>query len=148
MSNKLFGYDEKCNSFAAFVYYVHILGDYEEAYKKEGGHTVFRMIPLVKGRGEYGLIEEFERHLTVLFSDQLDGGYSRTYNSLMTELRLLEDDANRIYTSDTDLSNNYERYHEYLGYAHKLLETLKEYVPLLFKNEDFFKRVFYKHLTG
>ena len=145
LSNKLLGYDEKCNSFAAFVYYVHILGDFEEVYQKEGGHNVFGMIPLVKGRSEYGLIEEFEKHLTVLFSDQQNGGYSRTYNSLMTELKLLKDDVNRIYTSDTELSNDYEKYHEYLGYAHKLLDILKEYVPLLLKNETFFQKVFYKN---
>ncbi len=140
MSGKFFSdYDEQCEGLAALIYYVHVLGDhiYNEHYNSK-----YKEIPLVKGDGEFGIIEELEKYSSMLFSDHS----SRTYTSYISELESIKDSVDDIYTSAADLEDE-EVYAEYHQYAIDIMDCLKEYIPLLLKKETFFQEVFYPELV-
>lgn len=145
LSGKLFfGYADKCIAFSRLLYYVHILGDYEEIYQKDFAYSNHRMIPLIKVNNQFGLIEEFEDCFEILFADQKD---SRVYGNLKTELEKLKKDIATIYSGESDLSGNPDKYRRYAGYSHDLLSVLIDSVPLLLKKEEFFQKVFYKNMV-
>ena len=143
-SGKLwFPYDEQCNSFAAYIYYVHILGDYIHDGESEASFHDYGMIPLVDSDGIEGMIDEIEKHSKILFSKQEngDGLQKRNYNEFLDELDRIRSDINRVFYSKQDLYNS-ETYKQYANYASELMECLKAYTPILIKEEDFFKKVF------
>lgn len=130
-------YDEKCNSFAALVYYVHIIVDHtsNQRFYKE-----YEEIPLIKGKYDsFGIIEELEKHCGILFSDIKD---TKEYNRLMLDLKERKRAIRKVYLSRNDLFNeeNYEIYH---GEANRLMEDLKSDIPKLLEKEKFFSEVFY-----
>ncbi len=144
LSGKLFfGYADKCIAFSKLLYYVHILGDYEEIYKNKHSYSNHRMIPLIKTNSQFGLIEELEDCFEVLFADQED---SRVYGNLKMELKESKNNIASIYSGENDIKGNPDNYKKYTEYAHNLLESLIKYMPLLLKKEEFFQKVFYTNM--
>ena len=132
-----FGFDEKCNSMSALIYYVHIIHDHET---NEVFHKEYNEIPLVKGRGDqFGIIEELEKHCSVLFQENKD---TKEYHKLMNHLKERKKSIQKVYSSRNDLfdEDNYEAYHKESA---ELMKVLKSDIPRLLEMEDFFVKVFY-----
>ena len=130
------GYDDKCNSFSALIYYVHILQDH--ATNKEF-QSNYHEIPLAKGRGDkYGIVEELEKHCEILFADFDD---SKEYRTLFNDLVFYKRSIQKIYSSRSDLED-VEKYDKYRQAAEDLLKTLEKDIPPLMKKEDFFRKAF------
>ena len=135
----LFGYNDKCNSLAGIIYYVHILGDYEEAdnYKK-----IAYLTPLA-GKAEiateqdkdYDMITSLKSYITILFADQ-------DTKDIIRELEKIEKKAGKIYRSPGGVNTD-EEFGEYHGCAVEILEILKKYIPGMLRKETFFTDVFY-----
>lgn len=137
--NELFGkVSEKCNSFSALVYYVHILGDHiaKDSYKIND-----LTMPLARehaSENNLDLFWEIKVHSQKLFSDQKN---SINYSSFIQELDVLAIEARTLVGTKGGI--NESNFPEYHGYAVKLMDTLKTHIPHLLKNEDFFKTQFY-----
>ena len=138
----LFGYDEKCESLAGIIYYVHILGDYNEAdnYKK------ISLLTDLAGRDnandddkDYDMITSLKGYIEILFADQES---STDYKDLMDGLDDIADDAGALVKSVGGVNSD-EEFEEYHQYADDIMELLVEHMPTLLKNEEFFKNVFY-----
>lgn len=128
-------YDKKCVSFAALMYYVHILGDHSgNTYTTDPDR-----IPL--GHRNYGetnrdIIFDLQKHLAVIFAAQAD---SDTYKKLMDELSREGKEIRQLAQSRITK----EDYLQYQEYASSVVDILATYVPKLLENEDFFANVFY-----
>lgn len=132
-------YCDQCNSFSALVYYVHVLGDHMSAdsYKIRD-----LTIPFARAHGSDtnpDVFSELEKHFKILFSDQKN---SFTYMSLKQEMDVLAEEA-RTLAGSTGGINTDEKFQQYQNYEEKLMNVLINYVPLLLKNEAFFKNEFY-----
>ena len=138
LSGKAFiGYDDRCNSLSALIYYVHIIHDHEE---NEKFNNKYEEIPLIKGKGDqFGIIEELEKHCEILFADVKD---SKEYHNLASHLKERKRSIRKVYNSRYDLNNenNYEVYHKE---ATALMNNLKSDIPKLLGKEKFFTDVFY-----
>ncbi len=134
-SGKLFfDYDDQCKGMAALIYYVHIIGDH---ISNENYNSTYEEIPLVKGTGDYGIIEDLEKYSELLFTDH----DSRNYKEFIYELEELKESIEDIYDSPSDLEDP-EVYKQYREYAEDLMNILKDYVPGLLEKEKFFSDVF------
>lgn len=130
------GYNDQCNSLAGIIYYVHILGDYAEADKKEK----IQQLATLAGRTDgCDMIPALQEYIGVLFADQQS---SRDYKELMDGLDDIADRAAPIYRS-TGGVNTDEEFQKYHQYAEDLMGLLQKHMPGLLKNEEFFKKVFY-----
>ena len=138
LSGKLFwGYDERCNSLAALIYYVHIIHDHKT---NQVFHKEYQEIPLIKGRhDQYGIIEELEKHCSVLFADVDD---TKEFHVLMNDLKERKRSIQKVYSSRNDLFDE-DKYEIYHNEANKLMENLERDIPKLLKMEKFFTKVFY-----
>lgn len=138
----MFGYGDKCNSLAGIIYYVHILGDYAEAntYKK------IVLLTDLAGRNnandddkDYDMITSLKEYIEILFEEQSS---TTEYKNLMEGLNDIEKKASKLVQSVGGVNTD-EEFEEYHQYAADMLELLKENVPTLLKNEEFFNKVFY-----
>ncbi|MBE5837505.1 hypothetical protein [Butyrivibrio sp.] len=134
------GYDEKCKSLAGIIYYVHILGDYDEADK----YTKIDVLPrlagnMLKDPNKEAMIPSLKKYIEVLFSDQKT---DENYKDLMNGLEKIEKEAFKIEDTIGGVNSDeeFEKYHEY---ANEVLELLIKHMPKLLKNEKFFSDVFY-----
>lgn len=132
----MLGYDDKCNSFSAFIYYIHILHDHRT---NNEFHSNYYEIPLVKGRGDkYGIVEEIEKHCKILFADYDD---TKEYRKLIMDLEYHKKSIQKIYSSRSDLADS-ENYEKYRLAAENLMKTLVDDIPVLMKKEKFFSKAF------
>lgn len=132
-------FDKKCESFAAFTYYVHILGDYLE--HEEYATTVEDMIPFASKKTSKNptLISELKKHIEILFVDQKDS--SKYYKRLMDGIDKIDRKASRYCGHKCNkIENNYDNIR---NQAEELEDLLITYVPKLLKKEKFFNKVFY-----
>ena len=136
LSGKFGRYSKQCDAFCALIYYVHIIGDHID---NETYHRSYQEIPLVKGAGNSGIIEDLLKYSPILFKNQVED--NRTYASYITRLNDLKSEIDDIYYYPSDLEDDdvYAQYHEC---AEKLMECLQDYVPLLIAKEPFFRKVF------
>jgi len=153
------GYTEQCNSFSAFLYYLHILGEYEKMSKdlssptstrKEFSQITEDIIPLAKMMPtdfSPDVFWELEKHLPVIFASQKESG-SRVYSDMMQSLQILATEARAFALDNNDFYEpTADAVASYCQYAVKLIEILKESVPDLLKKESFFSAVFYPENT-
>lgn len=139
----IFGkYDKQCDAFCALIYYVHVIGDH---ISNTTYHSNYEEIPLVKGYGKYGIIEELLKYSPILFEHQVND--NPTYDSYITALKDLQSKIDDIYYYPDDLDDP-EIYSQYHDSAKQLMDCLEDYVPLLIKKEPFFRKVFYPELEG
>ncbi len=132
----IIGYSEKANSLAGIIYYVHILGDYDEAdnYKK------IALLTDIAGRSDQNdMITALRSYAQILFKDQ---NKTMDYKDLMEGLDRIEEDASRLVNS-TGGVNSDEEFQEYHQCALDLLDLLTNHIPNLLKKEKYFAQVFY-----
>lgn len=128
---------EKRDSFCAFLYYIHILGDHIEA--KEYNQLEY-VVPLVCLDETPSLISEIKKHLNIMFYAQKS---SYTYLALIGELDNLESKAKHLMGSQGGI-NTEEKFKEYHQCAEDVMSTLKDFLPTLFKKESFSSGLFKK----
>ena len=131
------GPSEQCDAFCAVVYYVHILGDHLEGDKPDK-LTALEPLAQYESLSSPGIIPELQEYLQVLFFDQKN---TRTFMSLMQELDMLGREAEKVYYSWGGIDSE-EKCAINMKNAEALLELLGDKVPILLRNEDFFKQVF------
>ncbi|SFG31053.1 DNA/RNA non-specific endonuclease [Oribacterium sp. WCC10] len=82
------------------------------------------------------LIYEVNKHLAVLFDDQKNSGI---YNTMMGDINTIAYETRSIGTNG---DNSASQYLKMKNYEYQYYKTLKLYVPMLLRNEEFFKSVF------
>lgn len=150
-----FGYDKKCESFSAFLYYLHILGEFEElneklnspSYSRTSYDEIFSdVLPLARmyPADKYpDVFWELEKHLPVIFQTHKENG-SRVYINMMQDIQILATEARRFALENNDFDKpSADVVAEYCRYGVKLIEILQNTVPELLKDEEFFASVFY-----
>lgn len=131
------GHSDKCNALAGIIYYVHILGDYDEAEKKE---SIGKLTDLAGRNDGNNMISELIEYCEILFSSQKK---SCIYKKLIKELKNIEKSASKLLKSEGGITD--EKFNEYHECAAEVMQTLKDNIPSLLKNEKFFKEVFYSN---
>ena len=133
-------HDIKCEYFCGIIYYVHILGDYMQA---DNYSKLEYLVPLSgSGNGVY-MTSDLKEYIKVLFEDQ---SHSTDYVELLKGIEKIEKRAKPIQQS-TGGVNSDEEFTEYHKCAEDLLELMKKHIPVLLKNEEFFREVFYPDVT-
>lgn len=131
-----FGYAQKCNSFAALVYYVHVLGDHEalESYKN------IAMMQLAQPHPDQSpdIYSELKYHLQILFADQVS---THKYKAFMQELDT-QAEAARMLAASTGGTNTDEKFLVYEAQVESLLTLLQDYVWQMLEEETFFTDIF------
>ena len=131
------GHSDKCNALAGIIYYVHILGDYDEAEKKE---SIGKLTDLAGRNDGNNMISELIEYCEILFSSQKK---SCIYKKLIKELKNIEKSASKLLKSEGGITD--EKFNEYHECTAEVMQTLKDNIPSLLKNEKFFKEVFYSN---
>jgi hypothetical protein len=131
----------KVDSLGAIIYYTHILRDHNADAKS----TYTDRIP-ISPRPDYRfnrsgpnsnnptIYTELLYHLPRLFREQLDAVEYRMLLSYLTVRR------SREFSTGTTIPD--EEYEQLQAFALETLEVLCQFVPILLRNESFFKRVF------
>ena len=144
--------EEICDSFAAILYYVHLLGDMQEDSSRTERDQV---IPLIEKHGMSDLLNykanrdiftELNHYLPILFENRINKTNKSIYDRMMKRIKKLYSKAKQ------DMKNNSaedkEEYQNNLtpdqldSYSKKLLDILKENMPILLE-QTLFKGVFY-----
>ena len=156
---KDYGYTEQCNSFSAFLYYLHILGEYEKMSKdlsspantrKDFSQITGDIIPLAKMMPtdlSPDVFWELEKHLPIIFASQKENG-SRVYSDMMQDLRILAAEARTFALDNNDFYEpTADVIASYCHYADELIDILENSIPELLEKEEFFAKVFYPETT-
>lgn len=130
--------NEQCEAFCALVYYIHILGDYEEA--KSYSSEFQQLIPLVRNPEDTtapAMIDEIIALIPILFDSQ-----PWSTPVLIQELERIKANAEKIMFVQGGIrtQEQFDAYHEC---AMELIEALEDYIPGMLKNTDFFSKAFY-----
>ncbi len=137
--SKDFGYSAKCDAFAAFLYYLHVLGDYTASDKKR---VLGNVIPLARLNPEIGnedIFFEIERVLPLVL-ERAATENDIAYCGLIQDIKAMHKIGIR-YEKNGGVTD--ENFSDYKALAIKLLEKLESKVPGLLKNEPYFKKIFY-----
>ena len=140
------GYTDQCESFAAFIYYIHILGDYlvaGDSNASSGNIKLYTkndqdlgdMIDFINN-SDNNLVSEINKHLLVIFKDQ------KEVDKLVKELDEIGRKAKKIYNSVDGSEIRGESFDAMYEYVKEYRNTLKKYVPDMLQKEPFFNNVF------
>jgi len=130
--NGFFGhYNDKCDSFCALVYYIHILGDCIDYSDKNDGLSddVIPLVDINPSLQNPDVFYELKYYLGILFSDQTD---KLSYISMMQEIENYEIEARDV------ISRNNVDANELATIEDDLMQTLTNYVYPLLQNEKFY----------
>ena len=139
---------DKCESFAAFTYYIHILGDYlyigdptsnkniENRYYTKNDNDFGDMIDFVNNSDD-NLVDEMNKHLKVIFKDQ-----DNEVKKLTDELDSIKNDALEIYNDVDGSTIKGKPFDDMYAQLEKYRDTLRKYVPSMLKKEPFFSDAF------
>ncbi len=146
--SKDFGFDEQCDAFAAFLYYLHILGEYvpgkepkDNGNKIDKSATIEGTIPLTRlhpGEGNEDVFWELERILPIVCNASVKAG---DYSGLEVDIKMLEQEARELG------GINDENLQQYRDIVTRLLGHLKSKIPGMLQKEPFFSEVFYPDMT-
>ena len=135
------GNKEKRESFCAIIYYIHILGDRLSDKK----YYVNTEIMELGGRtDELDITNELIKHFEILFKD-IKNTHRHKYQHVISKLELYNSKISELmkeYEKDGKMSD--ENFKLYQKYAEDINEVLRDNLPEMLKNEDFFSEVFYK----
>lgn len=141
-----FPYDEKCDSFAALVYYIHILGDYKtDKNSKYPTPNIVSFATITPSENNTDIFFELTKHLSILFSDQQD---KEIYKFLMRELNIQGENARNFDSKISNMNSTEKKdrqeeiQKEYEKYVSQLKHLLIDNIPKLLREEEFFKKVF------
>ena len=93
-------------------------------------------------RKKVDLIYELSKHFEVLFEDQKS---TSTYTSMMNDINSMANEARSIGSRGEKTAQIYLKQK---SFAYKLLEILRNNLPLLLQKEKFFKSAFGKKLAN
>ncbi len=130
--NGWFGYyNDKCDSFCALVYYIHILGDCIDYSDKNDGLSddVIPLVAVNPSLQEPDVFYELKHYLGILFSGQKN---TTSYSSMMQEIENYEINARAI------ISGNTVDAFELATIEDDLMQALSNYVYPLLQNEQFY----------
>ncbi len=132
------GSAQQQENFCILLYYTHVIGDHLAAKKYQ---DLAYVAPLVRpnDRDNPGVIPELMSCFEVLFESQ-SGSY--TYITLMQEMDNLRSRSAKLEQSTGGINTD-EMFTEYHQCVIDLLTTLKDYVPKLLENEEFFRDTFF-----
>ena len=139
--NKVFDFNgdiAKKESFAKFLYYIHILGDHtdDSSYMIDNGLKMD-----VGGRKDkYDIIHELLDIFKVLFKEQI---HTHKYRSLTSNLEQINSKYSQLVGSEGGINSD-EKFELHQGYLEDLMDILTYYIPEMLKDEAFFADVFYK----
>lgn len=138
----ILGFDEKCNSMAGIIYYIHILGDYDEpkTYKStitQLTRLACRSNPSEKDK-DYDMIYSLKKYVENLFSDQKS---DPAYKDLMKGFTDIEKKVKPLVSTDGLVK--VDKFEEYKNCVKDTITLLQKDLPVLLKNEEHFKKVFY-----
>lgn len=136
-SNAISGYDPKCESFSALLYYVHILGDHNDdsSYKIQNGLK----IALGGREDKVDIVHELLKHLDIIFHAQR---FSPKYLLFIAKINSINRRIGRLVDSEGGINSD-EKFEKYHALGEELMNTLKKNIPELLENEEFFSAVFY-----
>lgn len=131
----IFGYDKKCDSLCAIIYYVHLLGDYDEA---DSSKKITLLAPLAgikeidkqTDEDALGMIPELEAAIEVLFEGE-------DYDGLIKELERIYKKARKLEPTVSE-----EEFDEYKKCSEEIMKALQKEMPDLLKTQEFFTDVF------
>lgn len=128
-------YDDQCDAFAAFLYYLHILSDYKYYEGDKKDTLTNQVMPLVADTDseEGDIFSELQRILPIVFQASVK---DKDYFGLETTIKMLENDVRGLENIDDD---NFQQHHDIVE---KLFKHLKSIVPGLLQKEPFFNKVF------
>ena len=139
---RIYGYDQRCDSFCALVYYTHILEDYlHDDYNKSqyNGHKILFASDTCN-EDAHTLISEI-----IFYSKQIFIHKEQKhpeYDTFERKLRELNDNTYYLIGKDGSIDeDNYEKFHKN---AEELEEILHENINYLLKKEKWFSDVFGK----
>lgn len=144
--------EEICDSFAAILYYVHLLGDMQEDSSRTERDQV---IPLIEKHGlsdifihkpNKDIFIELYHYLSVLFEGRVNKTYLSYYNRMMRKIKDLYSEAKKDMRSNDDeviKENENNLTSEQLDYySRELLKALSSNMPILLEH-TLFSGVFY-----
>ena len=149
-----FGYTKECDRLAKYIYYIHILGDYEQTLDDYigclSGERGIRGVseemidfanPLFEVNGEADLFSELQDCIEVLFKE-IGGGL---YSSLENELGVTAKDV-RYFAGANPWKSQLELgvAQQYLDYIKYLYNLMVSRVPNLLERKEYFTKVFPK----
>ena len=145
LPRKIFGItisdSEIGNSFAAILYYVHLLGDAKLATKDDVTPKVSAvMIPFAREHAyeqNPDIPYEMIKHFDILFASQRN---SNSYSMFRSNLVNVASKARGLVGRGGIRTN--EMAIEYNNYIDEFMKVLQDYVPKLLKKEAFFTKVF------
>ena len=126
-------YDKRCESFAAVVYYIHVLQDHLE--KKEFKPLI---MPIARANDSEAIIDELLKHFQVLFADQAS---SRVYLTMVSDIITVQEQAKTLVGSVGGL-NTEEKLEEYYTCCENLRDVLKDGLHILLHRCDWFEKAF------
>lgn len=133
-----FGYSKKCESVAAFIYYVHILGDYEARENYMTKDIVMPFAQATHSAANPDVISEIKFHLQTIFEDQQD---TRKYRALMQELDYIGEKTRALAATVGGIDSD-EKFKEFHDQVISLKTLLQDYIPNMLQDENFFMDVF------
>ncbi len=132
------GNERQQESFCALIYYIHILGDYEDdtSWKVSNG------LKMAAGgrRDKEDVIDELLIHLKILFDDQQ---HTHKYLHLTMGLEKYNSKLAKIERSEGGINTD-EEFELRQEYVKGLRNLLTLYLPEMLKEEEFFNKAFYK----
>ena len=138
----VFGYPctTECDAFCRLLYYVHLLGDHAAfttySYNRvvQGKQGKDQVMPLAMTR-EDCVISELQKAATELFGETETSELNRELEEIKGEVIGLLNNPEAMKAQE-DLKM-------YKGFVQEILDVLAKYIPGLFKDMDFFSKVFY-----
>lgn len=125
-------------SFCALLYYIHILGDFEDdtSWKINNGLKM-----AAGGRlDKEDIIDELLKHFETLFEDQK---FTHKYLHLTVAMERYNNKLAKIERSEGGINTD-EEFALRQEYVTGLRDLLTKYLPEMLKEEQFFNDVFYK----
>lgn len=123
----LVGYDERCESFAALVYYVHVLGDFLEddtmgKFEGEDNGAKVKFARSFPTDSKPDIFWELDKHIGTLLLDQ---NTTWAYQALMVDLKDLARRARKIARQRGDIEDS--KFDDVYACAKELMAILSGY---------------------
>ncbi len=130
--------NDQCEAFCELVYYIHILGDYKEATSYSEAFQ--QLIPLVRHEdsGSPAIIDELIDLVPLLFEKS-----SNTSPSFILKLEKIKERAKKVLFATGGIRTQ-EQFDEYYQCAMDLRKVIKNDVPGMLMQNEFFWNAFYK----
>ena len=139
--------DTYYDSFAAVLYYIHLLGDMQEDSKRKERDQI---IPLIEKHGmseifvykpNRDIFTELYHYLPILFENNVNLTYRSYYTSMIREIKNTYSDAKKEMKNNSEEEkreyNNNLTPGQLNKYSERLLNILQKYMPTLLEHTAF-----------